>query len=71
MPLSRPMARFASYTGNHMVQLKFPVDQRGSGVATEAVARLIAVDVAACRFFQAWRWIENVSNSPVQPSIAA
>src|SRR6266705_1705357 len=67
MPLSRRMTRFASYTGNHMVQLRFPVDQSGSAVTTEAVARLIAVNVAPRGFFQAWRRIENVSNGPVQP----
>jgi len=67
MPLSRPMASFASNTRNYAIELNFPVDQRGSGVATEAVASFIAVDVAACGFFYAWRWIESVSNRPIQP----
>src|SRR5216110_43665 len=68
-PVSRSfaMACFSSNTEKHAIEPKLPVDQRGGAVATEAVARFIAVDVAPSRLFEVWRRIENVSNGPIQP----
>jgi len=63
---SRPVAGLAGHAGNQSIQLKFGTDHGGGTVATEAVPRFIAADVAARGLLQAGRRIENVSDRPVQ-----
>src|SRR5882724_5233216 len=63
---SRAVAGFAGHAGNQTIQLKFGVDHCGCAVATEAVPRFIAVDVAARCLFKTGRRIEDVSDRPVQ-----
>jgi len=63
---SRPVAVLTGNAGNQSIKLQFIVNNGGCAVTTEAVARLIAGDVAAKGLLQTGRRIQRVADRPVQ-----